>query len=160
MSLFMISMGEEGVTPRQRASQLTAGLGLLPDVVVDQHFDQRARYGRLLSIVATSPNLLGLGIDEDTAAEVTDGRSLTVLGTGAVFVVDARAAVSDVPEASRDAPLLVSGAVVHSLPTGATFDLRTATLRTFVERYPDTMVTAEVQDEKDTSEATAALRAH
>ena len=71
MSLFMISMGEEGVTPRQRASQLTAGLGLLPDVVVDQHFDQRARYGRLLSIVATSPNLLGIGIDEDTAAEVT-----------------------------------------------------------------------------------------
>jgi cyanophycinase len=160
MSLFMISMGEEGVTPRQRASQLTAGLGLLPDVVVDQHFDQRARYGRLLSIVATSPNLLGLGIDEDTAAEVTDGWGLTVLGTGAVFVVDARGAVSDVPEARRDAPLLVSGAVVHSLPTGATFDLRTATLRTFVERYPDTMVKAEVQDEKDTSEATAALRAH
>ena len=160
MSLFMISMGEEGVTPRQRASQLTAGLGLLPDVVVDQHFDQRARYGRLLSIVATSPNLLGLGIDEDTAAEVTDGGGLTVLGTGAVFVVDARGAVSDVPEARRDAPLLVSGAVVHSLPTGATFDLRTATLRTFVERYPDSMVKAEVQDEKDTSEATAALRAH
>jgi cyanophycinase len=160
MSLFMISMGEEGVTPRQRASQLTAGLGLLPEVVVDQHFDQRARYGRLLSIVATSPNLLGLGIDEDTAAEVTDGWALTVLGTGAVFVVDARGAVSDVPEARRDAPLLVSGAVVHSLPTGATFDLRTATLRTFVERYPDTMVKAEVQDEKDTSEATAALRAH
>ncbi len=160
MSLFMISMGEEGVTPRQRASQLTAGLGLLPDVVVDQHFDQRARYGRLLSIVATSPNLLGLGIDEDTAAEVTDGWGLTVLGTGAVFVVDARGAVSDVPEARRDAPLLVSGAVVHSLPTGATFDLRTATLRTFVERYPDSMVKAEVQDEKDTSEATAALRAH
>ena len=160
MSLFMISMGEEGVTPRQRASQLTAGLGLLPDVVVDQHFDQRARYGRLLSIVATSPNLLGLGIDEDTAAEVTDGWGLTVLGTGAVFVVDARGAVSDVPEARRDAPLLVSGAVVHSLPTGATFDLRTATLRTFVERYPDTMVKAEVQDEKDTSEAAAALRAH
>jgi cyanophycinase len=66
MSLFMISMGEEGVTPRQRSSQLTAGLGLLPGVVVDQHFDQRARYGRLLSIVATSPNLLGMGIDEDT----------------------------------------------------------------------------------------------
>jgi cyanophycinase len=160
MSLFMISMGDEGVTPRQRSSQLTAGLGLLPDVVVDQHFDQRARYGRLLSIVATSPNLLGLGIDEDTAAEVTDGRGLTVLGTGAVFVVDARGAVSDVPEARRDAPLLVSGAVVHSLPTGATFDLQTATLTTFVERYPDTMVKAEVQDEKDTTEATAALRAH
>ena len=73
-----------------------------------------------MSIVATSPNLLGMGIDEDTAAEVRDGRVFTVLGTGAVFVVDARGAVTDAPDARRGAPLLVSGAVVHSLPTGAT----------------------------------------
>ena len=130
-------------------------------MVVDQHFDQRARYGRLLSIVATSPNLLGLGIDEDTAAEVTDGRGARPCSAPGRCSSSTRAgAVSDVPEARRDAPLLVSGAVVHSLPTGATFDLRTATLSTFVERYPDTMVKAEVQDEKDASEATAALRAH
>jgi len=74
--------------------------------------------------------------------------------------VDARAAVSDVPEARRDAPLLVSGAVVHSLPTGATFNLHTASLTTFVERYPDTMVKAAAKGEKDSTEATAALRAH
>ena len=52
MSQFMISMGDEGITPRQRASQLTAGLGLLRGVIIDQHFDQRARYGRLMSMVA------------------------------------------------------------------------------------------------------------
>ena len=145
MSLFMISMGEEGVTPRQRASQLTAGLGLLPDVIVDQHFDQRARYGRLLSIVATSPNLLGLGIDEDTAAEVTRRpRPHRARHRARCSSSTRRGAVSDAPEARRDAPLLVSGAVVHSLPTGATFDLRTATLTTFVEQYPDAMVKAEV----------------
>ena len=50
--------------------------------------------------------------------------------------------------------------MVHSLPTGATFDLHTASLTTFVERYPDTMVKAEVKGEKDSTEATAALRAH
>ena len=137
MSQFMISLGDEGVTPRQRTSQLTAGLGLLPDVIVDQHFDQRSRYGRLLSLVASSPNLLGMGIDEDTAAEVTNGRYLTVRGSGAVLVVDARYAVTDAHEARRDAPLLVSGAVVHALPAGATFDLHTATLTDFVERHPD-----------------------
>lgn len=137
MSQFMISLGDEGVTPRQRASQLTAGLGLLPDVIVDQHFDQRARYGRLMSLVAGSPNLLGMGIDEDTAAEVTHGQQLTVIGSGAVFVVDARAAVTDAHEAGPDAPLLVTGAVVHSLPAGATFDLQTATLTDFVEKHPD-----------------------
>lgn len=140
MSLFMISMGEEGVTPRQRASQLTAGLALLPGVIIDQHFDQRARYGRLMSLVAGSPNLLGMGVDEDTAAEITDGHLVTVIGSGAVFIVDARRAVSDAHEARRDAPLMVSGAVVHSLPHGATFDLHEAQLTGFVERHPDDAV--------------------
>jgi cyanophycinase len=142
MSQFMISLGADGVTPRQRTSQLTSGLGLLPGVIIDQHFDERARYGRLMSLVASSPNLLGMGIDEDTAAEVRDGRRLTVVGSGAVFVVDARRAVSDVPQARRHAPLLISGAVVHSLPAGATFDLHTAQLIGFVEKHPDVVVRA------------------
>jgi len=142
MSRFMISLGADGVTPRQRAGRLTSGLGLLPGVIVDQHFDQRARYGRKMSMVAGSPDLIGIGIDEDTAAEIHDGRLLTVLGSGAVFVIDARTAVSDVSEARRRAPLLVSGAVVHSLPAGATFDLSTASLVGFVEKHPDAIVMA------------------
>jgi cyanophycinase len=142
MSRFMISLGADGVTPRQRSGQLTSGLGLLPDVIVDQHFDQRARYGRLMALVAGSPNLLGMGVDEDTAAEVRDGHALTVVGSGTVFVVDARTAVSDAPEARRHAPLLISGAIVHSLPSGATFDLHTAQLVGFVERHPDVTVKA------------------
>jgi cyanophycinase len=145
MSRFMISLGADGVTPRQRAGRLTSGLGLLPGAIVDQHFDQRARYGRLMAMVASSPDLMGIGIDEDTAAEIHDGRLLTVMGTGAVFIIDARTAVSDVPEARRRAPLLVSGAVVHSLPTGATFDLSTATLAGFVEMHPDAIVKAEAK---------------
>lgn len=157
MSQFMISMGEEGVTPRQRSSQLTVGLGLLPDVIVDQHFDQRARYGRLLSLVAGSPSLLGMGIDEDTAAEINNGTELTVVGSGAVFVVDARGAVTDAHEARQAAPLLVTGAVVHSLPFGATFDLKTATLIDFVEKYADIAV-ASGRDRHDTATAAAALR--
>jgi cyanophycinase len=137
MSRFMISLGDEGLTPRQRASQLTAGLGLLENVIVDQHFDQRGRYGRLMSLVANSPNLLGMGIDENTAVEIRDERVMTIIGTGGVFVIDARAAVTDAPDARRGAPMLVSGAVVHSLPTGATFDLRSVRLTRFVERHPD-----------------------
>lgn len=157
MSQFMISMGDEGVTPRQRSSQLTAGLGLLPGVIVDQHFDQRARYGRLLSLVASSPNLLGMGIDEDTAAEITDGTELSVVGSGAVFVVDARSAVTDAHQAERDAPLLVTGAIVHTLPYGAIFDLETATLTEFSEKYADLSVSTS-RDRHDTATAAAALR--
>ncbi len=140
MSDFMISMGDEGVTPRQRASQITAGLGLIRGVVVDQHFDQRARYGRLMSVIATSPHLLGIGIDEDTAIIVADRGEFTVQGSGAVFVVDCRSAVTDAPDAAAGAPVLVSGATVHSLPAGSTFDLTTRRLTDFVEQHPDLLV--------------------
>lgn len=158
LSQFMISIGEEGVSPRQRSSQLTAGMGLLPGVIVDQHFDQRTRYARLLSLVAASPSLLGVGIDEDTAAEIVDERTLSVVGSGAVYVVDARQAVSDAHEARRDAPLLVSGAVVHSLPYGARFDLQTAQLTDFVEMHPEVAVATTPSDAHDTANAVAALQ--
>ena len=95
----MISLGEEGLTPRQRASQISSGLGLMEDVIIDQHFDQRGRYGRLLSMVAASPNLLGMGIDENTAAEIRNGRVMSVIGGGAIFLVNARNAITDAPDA-------------------------------------------------------------
>lgn len=137
MSEFMISMGDEGTTPRQRASQLTAGLGLLTGVVIDQHFGQRARYGRLMATVAASPQLIGIGIDEDTAIEVSAGTTFTVHGRGVAFVLDCTVAQTDAADARAGAPLLVTGAVVHSLPAGATFDLSTMTLLDFVEQHPD-----------------------
>jgi cyanophycinase len=159
MSRFMISLGDEGLTPRQRSSQLTAGLGLLEDVIVDQHFEQRGRYGRLMSIVANSPNLLGVGIDENTAVEIRDEHVMTIVGTGGVFVLDARNAVTDAPDARRGAPLLVSGAVVHSLPTGATFDLRSVTLTRFVERHPDIEVAVASAKDRAAPTLTPARRA-
>lgn len=158
LSQFMISMGEEGVAPRQRVSQLSAGLGLLPGVILDQHFNQRTRYARLLSLVAASPSLLGVGIDEDTAAEIVDEQTMTVVGSGAVYVVDGRQAVSDAHEARRDAPLMVSGAVVHSLPYGSTFNLQAAQLVDFVEMHPEVAVVTSPTDVHDTANAAAALR--
>lgn len=154
MSQFMISLGEEGLTPRQRVSQLSAGLGLIGNIIIDQHFDQRGRYGRLMSMVAVSPNLLGMGIDENTAAEVRDGKVLSVIGAGAIFVVNARNAITDAPDARRGAPLLVSGAVVHTLPTGSTFDLEHVELTDFVERHPDvegSVVPAQVRTARSTT---------
>lgn len=141
MSQFMISMGPEGATPWQRTSQLTAGLGLVQGVIIDQHFAQRSRYGRLMSVVASSPQLIGIGIDEDTAMEIT-GQQFTVLGAGVVHVIDARTAVTDFPDARLGAPMLVSGAVIHSLPAGSTFDLATVRLCGFVEKHPDIVVRA------------------
>lgn len=133
----MMAFGAEGATPKLRMAQMTAGLGLLHGVVVDQHFDQRNRYGRLLSLVAHAPHLLGIGVDEDTAAVVTDLRWLEVVGRGAVTLFDGRGVTSNADTARRSAPLLVSGAVVHSLPSGARFDLQDRVLLPTASGRPD-----------------------
>lgn len=135
VSEHMIAFGDEVDSPRQGTTAAAAGLGLLPDVVVDQHFGQRNRYARLLSVVARSPRLLGIGIDEDTAAIVHGGRELEVVGTGCVFVADGSRSTSDAHLAELGAPLLVSGVVVHSLPAGARFDLEDRRLVSFVETH-------------------------
>jgi cyanophycinase len=136
VSEHMVAFGDEGDTPRQGTTGLAVGLGLLPGVVIDQHFDQRTRYGRLLSLVARSPSLLGVGLDEDTAAVIRGGRLLEVVGSGCVFIADGSAVVTDAPLAELGAPLLVSGAVVHTLPSGARFDLRDRRLVSFEEHNP------------------------
>ena len=136
----MIAFGAGGSTPKQRMSQLSAGLGLLRGVVIDQHFEQRNRYGRLLSLVAQSPSLLGLGVDEDTAAVIHDGSRLTVVGRGAVTVVDGQHLISNAFAAKRTTPLLMSGAVIHILPAGSHFDLTSRTLIAHETAVPDAEV--------------------
>jgi cyanophycinase len=140
MAEHMIAFGVGGSTPKQRMSQLAVGLGLLDGVVIDQHFEQRNRYGRLLSLVAQSPSLFGIGVDEDTAAVIRDGNRLEVIGRGAVTLVDGRQLVSNAYIAKRTAPLMVSGAVLHVLPAGAAFDLDTRRLLGFRTPLPDAEV--------------------
>jgi cyanophycinase len=125
-SSHMVAFGPGGATPKQRMTQVAAGLGLLDTTVIDQHFDQRNRYGRLLMIVAQSPQLLGIGVDEDTCATVThedDHEILRVTGRGAVTILDPTHLVTNAFEAKRSSPLLASGVVLHVLPAGAAYDL-------------------------------------
>jgi cyanophycinase len=130
-SSHMVAFGSGGSTPKQRMTQVAAGLGLLSSTVIDQHFDQRNRYGRLLMIVSQSPQLLGIGVDEDTAAvveHVGDHEVLRVSGRGSVTIFDPARMVSNAHEARRSAPLLASGVILHVLPAGAAYDLTTRTL--------------------------------
>ncbi len=124
MAAHMMAFGRAGETPKQRMAQLAAGLGILHGVVIDQHFEQRGRFGRLLAVVAHSPSLLGIGLDEDTSAIVYADRSLEVVGKGAVTVLDGSRVQTDAHQAKGHRPIMVSGAVVHSLPGGTWFDLR------------------------------------
>jgi cyanophycinase len=154
-SSHMVAFGVGGATPKQRMTQVAAGLGLLRTSVIDQHFDQRNRYGRLLMIVSQSPQLLGIGIDEDTCATVTvddDGHEvLRVSGRGAVTLFDPARLVTNSYEATRSSPLLASGIRLHVLPAGAAFDL---TARELLP-VPD-QVSAE--DAAELAEARADLR--
>jgi cyanophycinase len=153
-SSHMVAFGGPGSTPKQRMTQVAAGLGLLSTTVIDQHFDQRNRYGRLLMIVSQSPQLLGLGVDEDTCATVTHEGGhelLRVTGRGAVTVFDPAHLVTNAYEVKRSSPLLASGIVLHVLPAGAAYDLTTRTLVPIRPRVSDA-------DAAELAEAQADLR--
>src|SRR5712691_10359514 len=124
MSSHMIAFGASGATPKHRMAQIAAGLGVLPGVIVDQHFQQRNRLGRLLSLIAQNPSLLGLGIDEDTAGVVGPDHVMEVIGRGSITVVDGSTSETDAWEIHGHRPLMISGVVLHSLPAGYRFDIR------------------------------------
>jgi cyanophycinase len=124
----MVAFGRSGASPKHRMIHLSAGLGLVDGLVVDQHFEQRGRWGRLLAAVALSPRLLGIGLDEDTAAVVHADRTLEVIGKGAVTIVDGAEVATDAHHIKGHRPMMVSGAIVHALPAGYRFDLRARTL--------------------------------
>jgi cyanophycinase len=132
----MVAFGRPGATPKLRMAQMSAGLGLLPGLVIDQHFDQRNRYGRLLTLVSHAPHLLGMGVDEDTAAVVT-GTTMEVIGRGAVTLFDGRWMTSNVDTARGSSALLASGVVLHSLPSGSRFDLEARVLLSGIGGRPD-----------------------
>ena len=127
LSSHMIAFGGSGATPKHRMAQIAAGLGLLPGVIVDQHFQQRNRLGRLLSLIAQNPGLLGLGVDEDTAGVVGPDEVMEVIGRGSITVVDGAASETDAWEIRGHRPLMISNVVLHSLPAGYRFDLRRRT---------------------------------
>ncbi len=125
MSGAMITSGLEDNSPKDMSTRLAPGLGLLEEVVVDQHFAQRGRLGRLLSVIAQNPAILGLGIDENTAVSVGSDSIMSVIGTGAVTVVDGTSIEqSNVSDTGVSRTLFLSNVVLHVLPSGYGYDLR------------------------------------
>lgn len=119
----MLVAGQSRNSFRLGDLHLAPGLGLIRNVIIDQHFAQRGRIGRLLGAVAQNPRMLGLGIDEDTAV-VAEGQRFRVIGSGAVYVVDGSAtSYSNVSEGHADAMLSISDVRLHVLKTGDSFDL-------------------------------------
>jgi cyanophycinase len=123
MSDTMVVKGSGQESYRIGDLHMAPGLGLIRDVVIDQHFAERGRFGRLLGAVAHNPRELGIGIDEDTAI-VVQGKQFEVIGSGAVYVVDgASVTQSNIAEAAPDKALSMYDVRLHVLSTGDRFDL-------------------------------------
>lgn len=126
LSEHMIAHGEEGSSPRAGSVTLSPGLGLTNRVVIDQHFRQRDRMGRLLTALAYNPFAIGLGLDEDTAALIAPDNTIEVVGSGAITVIDPSGLeFSSMDQLQRNEPVCMLGVKLHILVQGATFDLST-----------------------------------
>jgi cyanophycinase len=123
MSSVMVAGGRGGTTPRPHIAQMSPGLGLIDSVIIDQHFRERDRLGRLVTMVSYNPRLLGLGIDEDTAALITENNLLEVVGKGSVLIVDGSNMTSDIFASRGRRPLTMSNIVVHFVGDGSSFDM-------------------------------------
>ena len=120
----MIAFGRHGEWPTQRMVQLAPGLGLSNRVIIDQHFQRRGRTGRLMVAVAYNPYLIGLGIDEDTAAVIYPHNTFEVVGRGSVIVVDgAGMGYTNLDQAAGHAPVTVTDMKLHVLGEGFRYDL-------------------------------------
>ncbi|NJC41023.1 cyanophycinase [Brevundimonas alba] len=125
MSETMLVKGASSESYRIGDLHMAPGLGLIRDLIIDQHFAERGRYGRLLGAVAHNPRLLGVGIDEDTAI-VVEGRAFRVIGSGAAYVVDgAETTHSNIAEARAERALSMFNVCMHVLSSGDRFDLDT-----------------------------------
>ena len=126
VSEHMIAGGKMGPTPKEDGATMAPGLGLTNKIIVDQHFRQRDRIGRLLAALSYNPFISGLGIDEDTAAFISPEGILEVVGAGAITVVDpAELTHSSMHDARHKENITLIGMKLHILGEGSKYDINT-----------------------------------
>jgi cyanophycinase len=124
MGHHMIAGGGSGESPNRSLVDMATGLGLIPEIIVDQHFHNRNRMARLMSAVAAHPERLGIGIDEDTCAMFERDGMLQVMGKGTVTIIDpAELSYTNHDEAGATAPLSLHNLRVHILSYGDRYHL-------------------------------------
>lgn len=127
MSSSMIISGKSDSPPRVGGVEIAPGMDMIPDTIIDSHFSQRGRHGRLLTAVAHYPQVLGIGIDERTAIIKQNGK-FTVIGDGTVTIVDgSKMRHTDLPYRKDDENVGMFGITVHVLPSGYSFDVKERT---------------------------------
>ncbi|HVF91922.1 MAG TPA: cyanophycinase [Blastocatellia bacterium] len=122
----IVNGGAEASHRVEDSLKLASGLGLIGGVIIDQHFAERGRMGRLLGAIAQNPKNVGVGIDEDTAIVIEREQGFYVLGSGAVYVVDGETITySNITEEEADKTVSMYDLKLHVLSQGDRFDLST-----------------------------------
>lgn len=124
MSQTMIYLGSSAESHLKGAVKITTGLGFIPDVIIDSHFEKRGRFGRLAQAVISNPGTIGIGLGEDTGALITEGTRLEVIGSGPVVILDGHAInytnLADIPMGT---PLSAENLVVHFMTKGNCYEI-------------------------------------
>lgn len=124
MGHHMIAGGGSGESPNRSLVDLATGLGFLPQIIVDQHFHNRNRMGRLISALAIHPDRLGIGIDEDTCALFEADGQMYVLGKGTVTIIDpGELSYTNQPYVGANDPISIYNLRVHILSYGDRYHL-------------------------------------
>lgn len=124
VSQHMIIGGNTGVVPTEDGVSLAPGLGLNNTIVVDQHFNERNRLARLMSAVSYNPFLIGVGLDEDTAAFINPQNEFTVVGSGAITVIDpSDIEHSSMADAGSGEALTLLNLKMHFLAAGSRYNI-------------------------------------
>ncbi len=126
MSETMVAGGDVDPIPSRGAIRMCPGLGLLSGVVIDQHFSERRRIGRMVTVVAQNPRVLGLGIDENTAVLVRPGGAIRILGEHTVTIFDGtKISYTNADDLEAGGPISVTDLRIHILLEGDQFDIKT-----------------------------------
>src|SRR5690606_212132 len=116
--------------------KITSGLGLIGNVIIDTHFVQRGRIGRLFNAVVTNPKVLGIGLGEDTGLLITNGNHMEAIGSGLVILVDGqKIADTNLTRVELGHPVSIKNLIVHVMSMCDTFDLNTRQMKIHESQY-------------------------
>lgn len=126
MSNTMIYEGSAAIANLKGEVKITTGLGLMQNVIIDTHFDQRGRFNRLAQAVAAQPGAIGIGLGEDTGVIVSEGRELKAIGSGSVVIIDGKnIEYNNIADIDFGMPISVENIIVHIMSKGDMYNLET-----------------------------------
>ncbi len=125
MSTEMIAGGSATEAFVKGAVSMYKGLGLIPELIIDTHFIRRGRFGRQSEAIAKFPDLLGIGLAEDTGMIVKNGNDCTIIGSGMVIIFDGSKLTHNNEKILNDGtPMTMTNLTVHVLSNGDSYDIK------------------------------------